>query len=168
MYLQFYLKEMLHLQLHLENLEKYVSKDSVKLDSEIYDSIDTMLKSTDAATVELGIKMLSNFSVEKSSFALGMIIRTNVDKIAYNKAAQSAGFKNVLTQLGINGINDIRYVDLLSYLNRLYDASKEDEDNKLLIREESVKEMLKRVNNQFVAENRKISLLGLNINLDIF
>lgn len=151
-----------------ENLEKYVSKDSVSLDNDLYSSIDTMLKSTDSATVELGIKMLSNFSIEKSSFKLGMLIRTNIDNIANNKAASSAGFKNVLTQLGINGINDIRYVDLLSYLNRLYDASKEDEDNKLLIREESVKEMLKRINNQFVAENRKISLLGLNINLDIF
>lgn len=151
-----------------ENLEKYVSKDSASLDNDLYDSIDTMLKSTDSATVELGIKMLSNFSIEKSSFKLGMLIRANVNNIANNKASSSAGFKNVLTQLGIYGINDIRYDDLLSYLNKLYDASKEDEDNKLLIREESVKEILKRVNNQFAVENRKISLLGLKINLDIF
>lgn len=141
-----------------ESLEKYVSKDSTELDEDMYNSIYTMLSCKDAGTVELGIKMLSNFNVEKSAFRLGMLIRSNIDNIAGNKAAQSAGFKNVMARLDLN-LGQIRMMDTLSYLDKMYTAS--DTLNKDIVRSTALKEMEKKLSEYFSRENQKVTAMNI-------
>jgi len=147
-----------------ESLEKYVSKDSTELNAEIYDSINNMLQSKDSTTVELGIKMLNNFNIEKSTLKIGMLIRSNIERIIKNKAYSSTGFKNVIKQLNLD-TNSIRFGDNLTYLNKLYVSSEKDKDE---IRDLTVKEMLNQINSFYLSQIRKVSSMGLNIKLDIF
>jgi len=148
-----------------ETLEKYVTRDSMELDDDMYISLDTMLKSKDANTVELGMKMLNNFNLEKASFRFGMLIRKNMDTIANNKALQSAGFKNVLSQLNID-MMQVRGSDLLAYLNNLYKSST-DSDNKNLIREACKDELLKRTTDSYNMHKNYCRDINIDMNLEV-
>lgn len=128
-----------------EILEEYItSKNSNEFTDEIYNSLNTMLKSKDAGSIELGIKMLNNFDVKKYALQIGSLLRLNGQNISNNKALTTVGFKNVLTQLG-STLYDIRDSDTLQYYDKLYDSSTSDID-KIEIQKYVAAEIKRRVN----------------------
>jgi hypothetical protein len=127
-----------------ENLEEYItSKNSNELNDELYKSLDTMLKSKDATTIELGIKMLNNFDIKKYALQVGSLLRLNSSHITYNKALTTVGFKNVLSQLNTDW-NSLSNSDNLVYYDKLYRSSSTNED-KLQIKDYYKKEVKHRV-----------------------
>lgn len=126
-----------------ENLEEYItSKNSNELTDELYKSLDTMLKSKDASTVELGIKMLNNFDIKKYALQVGSLLRLNSAYIMHNKALITVGFKNILSQLNTDW-NNLCRSDNLIYYNNLYNSSSSNED-KLQIKDYYNKEVKRR------------------------
>lgn len=111
-----------------ENLEDYItSKNSNELTTDLYNSLNTMLQSKDASTIELGIKMLNNFDVKKYALQIGSLLRLNAYNIERNKSLQTVGFKNVMSQLGTT-YQYLKESDSLDYYNKLYKASSENND----------------------------------------
>ncbi len=90
------------------NLEEHINSfNENELNEAIYTSLNNMLKSTDDNTVELGIKMLNNFNVKKYALQIGSLLRLNGQNIERNKALNTVGFKNIMSQLGTN-FNNIK------------------------------------------------------------
>lgn len=158
-----------------ENLDKCIPESVIdnyvnsltnnELTKEVYDSLNTMLKSKDAGTIELGIKMLNNFDVNKYALKIASLIRLNNVNIERNKALQTVGFKNILSQLGTD-LNAIKYGDTLQYYNNLYGASSNLED-KEEIKEYLIQEIKNRIINQYNSCTRIANNLSLNLNLNI-
>lgn len=131
-----------------ENLEEYItSKNSNELTTDLYNSLNTMMQSKDASTVELGIKMLNNFDVKKYALQIGSLLRLNSQNIERNKALQTVGFKNVMTQLNSTW-NQLKDSDTLQYYDRLYSSSTSDDD-KQQIQKYVTAEIKRRVNNEY-------------------
>lgn len=127
-----------------ENLEKYItSKNANELTDDLYKSLDTMLKSKDSSTIELGVKMLNNFNIKKYALQIGSLLRLNSQNITNNKALTTVGFKNVMTQLGTQW-NNLKDSDTLRYYDCLYNASINNDD-KIQIQKYVTEEIKKRV-----------------------
>lgn len=128
-----------------ENLEEYItSKNFNELTDELYTSLNTMMQSKDASTVELGIKMLNNFDAKKYALQIGSLLRLNAYNIQYNKALNTVGFKNVMSQLNTD-FKRLQNSDTLRYYDSLYAVSDNDED-KIKIQKYVTTEIKNRVN----------------------
>lgn len=140
-----------------ENLEEYItSKNSNELTTDLYNSLNTMMQSKDASTVELGIKMLNNFDIKKYALQVGSLLRLNSQNIERNKALQTVGFKNVMTQLNSTW-NQLKDSDTLQYYDRLYSSSTSDDD-KQEIQKYVTAEIKRRVNMTYEACIRHIKV----------
>lgn len=144
------------------SLEKYLSKESAELTDDVHKQLDLMFQSKDAGSVELGMKMLVNFDIDKNALKLGLLIRRHRDNLARNKAATSVGFKNVLKQLGIN-LQD--GVPTLNYINNLY-KNTQDEENKALMIDAFRKQLHSHLLDSYETYMRNMDV-PTSINIDI-
>ncbi len=135
-----------------ENLEEYVmSYSENELTDDLYESLTKMLSSSDTTTVELGIKMLNNFDVKKYALKIGSLLRLNQSTIEKNKALQSVGFKNIMSQLNTTW-NNLSQSDVLYYYNKLYISSSEENDKD-------------EIRKYIIAELKNRMLVNYNINI---
>lgn len=140
-----------------ENLEEYLtSKNSNELTTDLYNSLNTMMQSKDASTVELGIKMLNNFDIKKYALQVGSLLRLNSSNIERNKALQTVGFKNVMIQLNTT-FQQLKYDDTLHYYNKLYLSSTNDEDKQQIQKYVAI-EVKNRVNNAYILNTQNIEV----------
>lgn len=140
-----------------ENLEEYItSKNSNELTDDLYNSLNIMLQSKDASTIELGIKMLNNFDIKKYALQVGSLLRLNSENIERNKALQTVGFKNVMAQLNTT-FQELKYVDTLAYYNKLYLVTSDNADKQQLQKYVTA-EIKRRVNATYLACIRNIQV----------
>ena len=138
-----------------QNLEEYVvSKNTNELTDDLYKSLDTMLKSKDDSTIELGVKMLNNFDVKKYALQIGSLLRLNGENITNNKALTTVGFKNVMTQLETNW-NHLKDSDTLRYYDSLYNASS-NTDDKIQIQKYVAEEIKRRIYTMYESCSKNI------------
>lgn len=148
-------------------LDKYLNKSLAPIDEETIISLNDMLSSPDAASVELGIKILQTLDVTSNPMSVIMLIGLNHTRIASNKAKTTVGFKQVLDTLEINnfyfGTDPI--MNARGILQKLYNKSSE-EDVKLALK--LVKPHFERVLQAFKDKLLKgFELYGINIKTSV-
>lgn len=129
-----------------DQIETYLNKDNgVELTDEMYTQLENMLTSKDSKTIDLGVKMLNNFNLNNDGFRISLLIRTYANFITNGTAYQAVGFKNIIKQLNLNSIQNLKYIDNMQFLNQIYSSTTND-NQRSLIKYQLNKEIEKRMN----------------------
>lgn len=91
------------------DLDTFVSQQNVKITQSDIDTIDTMLKSSDASVVSMGMKLLSNYDITSSICACTILIMNNITRIKSNSTRTSVGFQQLLKTLDISIYDSYAY-----------------------------------------------------------
>lgn len=134
------------------DIEKYVSKFTMKLDEEQFKVIDTYLKSKDADIVALGLRTLTNFSTDTELVPLALLIIFNAQNIRINKEWNSTSMKairNVIPNSYILANTSPHYNSTITSLNIITKNCVKTDLDREMIRSFGIPLIKKKVETEF-------------------
>lgn len=149
------------------DLDKCLNKTLDPIDKETLNSLNDMLSSSDAESVELGIKILQNLNVSESPLSVATLLALNDKQIKTNKAKSTVGFKQVLETLNMSNF----YFDINPWQNAQSVLQKKHEGASLEDRQmaiEIVKPHIEKAIRKFLqAAFKDVGDYGIKINFSV-